>query len=85
MGCLGMTIATINQGFPTPSASLVLGLELGDVFCFDVQLQVSTYLVKGLARLNPLQQPFQALGFLTDSRGMDHRNLLNSDCYGWMP
>ena len=54
MGCLGMTIATINQGFPTPSASLVLGLELGDVFCFDVQIQVTTYLVKGLARLNPL-------------------------------
>jgi hypothetical protein len=64
MGFPGMTVATIYQSFPTPPLGLVLGLKFGDVFRFDVQTQVSTYLVKGFAYLKAEQQAFHILSFL---------------------
>jgi hypothetical protein len=64
MGFTGMTVATIYQGFPTPPLGLVLALKFGDVFRFDVQTQVGTYLVEGFACLQAEQQAFHILSFL---------------------
>jgi hypothetical protein len=79
MGRLGMTVAPIDQNLPTSPASLILGSKLGHILGFDPQTQLSTHSVKALACFDLLQQAFQTLSFLTYSRGMHHRNLLDGD------
>ena len=79
MGLLRMTIPTIEQSFPTPSASLIPSLKLGQVFLVEVQRQLRAYLIERLTRLNAVQKTFQALGFLTHRRGMRHHYLLEKN------
>lgn len=55
MGFLGMTVAPVHQRLPPPPARLVLGLKSGQVFLFDVQIQVGIHLVQRLACFDALE------------------------------